>query len=268
MENIALDLDKILGLCGFILKPIIILIVCKILIGIILKLLNNILKKANLDEGIKGFVTSAARVAMWAIAIIIAAGSLGVDTTSLVAIVGVASLALSLSVQNILVNAFSGITILLSKPFSVGDFVETCGISGTIKNISLMRTIINTTDNKVILIPNGDISASKVINYSTEPLRRVDLVITACYSNSTASVKEAIMEVIRGDSRIKTDETHKPFVRISNYNANDIEYTIRVWVENADYWDVYFDLTESIREYYEKHNIEFSYPHTVIHMAK
>lgn len=268
MENIVVDLDKILGLCGFILKPIIIIIVCKILIGIILKLLNNILKKASLDEGIKGFVISAARVAMWAIAIIIAAGSLGVDTTSLVAIVGVASLALSLSVQNILTSIFSGITILLSKPFSVGDFVETCGISGVVKHISLMRTTVNTPDNKVILIPNGDISASKVTNYSTEPLRRVDLVLTASYDNSTASVKEAIMGAINSDNRIKSDEAHKPFVRISNYNANDVEYTVRVWVENADYWDVYFDLLEGIRESYGNNNIEFSYPHTVVHMVK
>lgn len=263
-----LTLDRIVNTALFIAKPLLILIVCKIIIGIVLKILDGIFTKTHLDRGIQTFAKSAAKIAMWALTIIMIADAFGIETASLVAIVGVASLALSMSVQNILTNVFSGITILLSKPFKVGDFVDVCGVAGTVTAIDLMRTTINTPDNKEELIPNADIVGNKVSNYSAEELRRVDLKVTASYDNSTKDVKQAIMSVIDSDTRIKKDETHLPFVRLSGYNANDIEYTIRIWVDNSDYWDVYFDTLENIREAFNNNNIEFSYPHTVIHMTK
>ena len=130
-----------------------------------------------------------------------------------------------------------------------------------------MRKTLTTPDNKIELIPNGDIAAQNIINYSTAPLRRVDLKVSASYDATTEQVKAAVMDVINADSRIKQDEGHEPFVRISNYNSNDIEYTIRVWVDNADYWGVYFDTLENIRESFAKHGVEFSYPHTMVHMV-
>ena len=164
-------------------------------------------------------------------------------------------------------NIFSGVIILFSRPFVVGDFVTISGISGTVKEITLMRTKIATADNKIELIPNGSIEAANITNFSKESLRRVDLTVSASYDAPTDTVKASVMEVINKDARIlKTDAEKMPFVRLSAYNANDIEYTIRVWTENANYWDVYFDTLEAIRESFAAHDVEFSYPHTVVHM--
>lgn len=260
--------DKIISICGFIAKPLIILAVCKVAISAIMKMAKKVMKKTKLDEGIQGFAKSALKIALWAISIIIIADSLGVDTASLVAILSVASLALSLAFQNIMTNVFSGITILISRPFVVGNFVEVAGVSGTVKAIGLMRTTVMTPDNKEELIPNGDISAQKITNYSKEPMRRVDMKISASYDATTDAVKKAIFDVINDDNRIKKDGSYAPFVRLSAYNANDIEYTVRVWTENQNYWDVYFDTMEAVRTSFNKYGIEFSYPHTIVHMAK
>lgn len=259
--------DKISGIALFIAKPLVILIVCKFIINALLKISDGVMEKTKLDKGIQGFAKSAIKIGLWVLTLIFIADSLGVNTASLVALMSVASLALSLSVQGLFTNVFSGITILMTKPFVVGDYVEVAGVAGTVKDISLMRTTLTTPDNKIELIPNGDIAAQNIINYSTAPLRRVDLKVSASYDNSTEQVKAAVMDVINADSRIKQDEGHEPFVRISNYNSNDIEYTIRVWVDNADYWGVYFDTLENIRESFAKHGVEFSYPHTMVHMV-
>ena len=257
--------DNILDVVLFVAKPLVLLLICKIVIGTVLKMVNQIFNKSNLDKGIQTFGKSAIRIVCWALAIIIIAGSIGVDTASLVAVLGVASLALSLAVQGIFTNVFSGITILMTKPFVVGDYVDVAGVSGTVKAIDLMRTTLTTVDNKVELVPNGDIAASRITNYSTEPLRRVDLKVSASYNAETADVISAIRSVIDSDARIKTDEAHAPFIRLSAFNANDIEYTIRVWVDNGDYWGVYFDTLENIRESFKTNHIEFSYPHMVVH---
>lgn len=259
--------DKISEIALFIAKPLVILIVCKFIIGALLKIVDKVMFKTKLDVGIQGFAKSAIKIALWVLTLIFVADSLGVNTASLVALLSVASLALSLSVQGLFTNVFSGITILMTKPFVVGDYVEVAGVAGTVQAISLMRTTLTTPDNKIELIPNGDIAAQNIINYSTEPLRRVDMKVTASYDCSTEDVKKAILEVINSDSRIKQDEGHAPFVRLSNYNASDIEYTIRVWTDNAVYWDVYFETLEGIRESFEKNGVKFTYPHTVVHVV-
>lgn len=259
--------EKISGIALFIAKPLVILIVCKFIINALLKISDGVMEKTKLDKGIQGFAKSAIKIGLWVLTLIFIADSLGVNTASLVALMSVASLALSLSVQGLFTNVFSGITILMTKPFVVGDYVEVAGVAGTVKDISLMRTTLTTPDNRIELIPNGDIAAQNIINYSTAPLRRVDLKVSASYDSTTEQVKAAVMDVINADSRIKQDEGHEPFVRISNYNSNDIEYTIRVWVDNADYWGVYFDTLENIRESFAKHGVEFSYPHTMVHMV-
>lgn len=260
--------DKISAIALFIAKPLVILVVCKFIINALLKLSGNIMAKTKLDSSIQGFAKSAIKIALWVLTLIFVADSLGVNTASLVALLSVASLALSLSVQGLFTNLFSGITILMTKPFVAGDYVDVAGVQGVVKSISLMRTTLTTPDNKVELIPNGDIAAKNIINYSTEPLRRVDLVVTASYDAPTELVQKAVLEVAEADDRIKKDEGHTPFVRISNYKSNDIEYTIRVWCDTANYWDVYFDTLGSIRESFAKHGVEFSYPHTVIHMVE
>lgn len=255
----------------FILKPILILLICKIIIGVIMKVGTNILDKTKLDSSIKSFVRSAIKIGLWALTIVFVADSLGVNTASLVTVLGVVSLALSLSVQNIMTNIFSGITLLISKPFSVGDFVDIAGTSGSVKSINLMRTTLTTADNKIELIPNGDICAATIINYSVAEYRRVEWKFSASYDAETDKVKKAIMEVISEDNRIITaeqDETKVPQVRLNAYNPNDIEYLVRVWTNNSEYWNVYYDVNEKVRESFKKYKIDFSYPHTIVHIKK
>ena len=259
----------LIGALMFLVKPVLILLVCKILIGVVMKVLDGLFGKTNLDKGIQSFTKHAVKIALWAITLIMVAGAFGVDTASLVAVLGVASLALSLAVQGIFTNVFSGIVILVTKPFNIGDYIEVCGVAGTVTDMGLMRTTLNTPDNKVELVPNGDINASRITNYSTEEYRRVDMAFTASYDDETEDVKKAILEVLEADDRIMKDhEGKEPFVRLSAYNAHDIEYKVRVWVKGADYWGVYFDTHEGVREAYKKYGIQFTYPHLMLHTVK
>lgn len=255
----------------FIVKPILILLICKIIISAIMKVGTNILEKTKLDASIKSFVRSAIKIGLWVLTIVFVADSLGINTASLVTVLGVVSLALSLSVQNILTNVFSGITLLISKPFSVGDFVDIGGTTGTVKSINLMRTTLTTPDNKIELIPNGDICAATIVNFSVEKYRRVEWKFSVSYDAPTEKVKTAVMEVLETDERIikaEEDETKIATVRLNAYNTNDIEYIVRAWATNSEYWNVYFDVNEKVRESFAKYKIEFSYPHTIVHMRK
>lgn len=253
---------------GFLLagKTVLLFIACLAVMVILLRLTKKLFEKTKLDPGVQGFLRSALKVGLWVLTILIVADSVGIPVNSLIAVLSVATLALSLSLQNILTNVFSGITLLISRPFVAGDFVEIGGVSGTVKELTIMRTSLDTPDNRLILIPNADVAAAKIVNYSTEPLRRVDLTVTASYDAPTVLVKQALLEVMEADSRVKTDPA--PFVALSAYNANDIEYTLRCWVDNGDYWPVHFALHEAIRESFARYAIEFSYPHTVVHMSQ
>lgn len=256
---------NILDACVFLAKPLLLVLIAKIIINILVKIANRLLDKSNLDNGIKSFVKSSIRTILWFIAIIMAMDMIGVDTSSLVTLLGVISLALSLSFQNIMTNVFSGITILLSKPFSIGDYVEVAGVSGTVKTITLMKTTLVTPDKKVELVSNSDVWAGRITNYSLEPIRRIEIKVSASYDASTEKVKEAIYEVLSNDQRIKHDEDTKPTVCLNAYNSNDIEYIVRAWVDNKEYWNVYYDTLENIRESFTKHDIQFSYPHIIVH---
>ena len=200
---------------------------------------------------LRGFIRSVVKAAMWIITGIIVADSLGIPTTSLIALVSVAGLALSLSIQNIMSNLFSGITLLMAKPFVAGDFVDIGGKSGTIKTIGMFYTVMDTVDNTVISIPNGDVTSASVINYSKEPVRRVDMRFEASYDAPTADVKAAIMDAIRADERIHTDPA--PFIAISEYKSSSIEYLVRIWCKNSDYWNVHFGMNERVRECFAAH---------------
>lgn len=259
-----LDADKLIAGLMFFLKVIIIFLACRVAAKIIMKFVDRLLERTKLEKGIITFTKSVLNIGLWFLTIIFVVDWLNINTAPLVALLSVVTLALSLSVQNILTDVFSGITILISRPFVVGDYVDIAGVAGTVKDITLMRTTLDTVDNRLIQIPNSDVSSAKITNYSTEPLRRVDMTFSASYDAPTQLVKQALLEAIQADPRIKTEPA--PFVALNQYNENDIQYITRSWVENADYWGVYFDLNESVREVFAKYGIEFSYPHTVVHM--
>ena len=250
-----------------ILSAVLVLVVCLIVMRILMKLVDKLLEKSKkLDGTLKGFVRSVAKTVLWILTVLIVAQALGIPTTSLVAVVSIAGLALSLSLQNILSNLFSGLTLLVTKPFTAGDFVEVAGKSGTVKTVGLFYTQLDTLDNVAISIPNGDVTSSAVNNYSREPLRRVDRVFTVGYENDTETVKAAVLEAVARDSRILSDPA--PFVRLLEYKGSTVDFVVRVWCKGADYWDVYFDLNENVREIFAAHNVSFSYDHVNVHVVE
>ncbi len=244
------------------------LVVCVIAIKLLMKLVDKVLSSSTkfVDGTLKGFVRSAVNILLWIIAVIVVANALGVNTSSLVALVSVVGLALSLSVQNILTNLFSGLTLLVTKPFAAGDFVEAAGKSGVVQTIGLFYTQLHTVDNVAINIPNGDVTASAITNYSRESIRRVDRTFTVSYDAPTETVKAAILEAVGRDGRILAEPA--PFVRLLSYKDSTIEYVARVWCKNSDYWDVYFNLNENVRDAFAEKGVEFSYEHLNVHIEK
>lgn len=269
MENLFKSLETIkLGTISLssILSAVLLFIVSCIVIRILCRAVEKLLdKSAHIDASLKGFLRSACKIALWVIAIIIIADSVGIPVTSLVAVLSVAGLALSLSVQGLLSNLFSGITLLITRPFVVGDFVELSGNCGTVKEIGLFYTTVCTIDNKVISVPNGDITGSNIVNYTREKLRRVDIAINASYKCATEDVRNAILEAVAMDPKALREPA--PFVAISSYGTSTVEYTVRVWCNSADYWDVFFALNENIRTSFANCGVEMSYDHLNVHMV-
>ena len=239
------------------------LIAMRIISAVSFKLLS---RSQRMDETLKGFAKSAIKIVLWLLTAIIVADTLGIPTTSLVALFSVAGLALSLSVQNIMANLFSGMTLLMTKPFAVGDWVDVSGQSGSIKSIGLFYTVLATGDNKVISIPNSTITASTVVNYNTETLRRVDMIFSASYEDDTEKVKAAILEAVMQDERIKAEPA--PFVGLKEYKPSSIDYALRIWCENGDYWNVYYGLNEAVRDSFKRNGVSMTYQHINVHMVK
>jgi small conductance mechanosensitive channel len=254
------------ALASVVVKALVIALICWIVIRVIMGILRKLFARTRFDAAMQNFLLSACQVALWFIAIIIVASSLGINVASLVAVLSVAGLALSLSVQGVMSNVFSGVTVLATHPFAAGDFVELNGISGVVETVGLVYTKIKTLDNKLISVPNSEVTGAKVINYSAEAIRRVDLTFCAAYDCPTEQVKKALMEAMEANEKVLRDPA--PFAGLLSYKDSSIEYVARAWCKNADYWDVYFGLNESVRESFKRNGVEMSYAHLNIHVQK
>ena len=244
---------------------ILLFLACCVVIRIVTRIVDKLLRRSNkLDGTLVGFLKSALRIALWALAIVMIASTLGIPTASLVAVISIAGLALSLSVQNILSNLFSGLTLLFTRPFAQGDLVDIGANTGVVQRVGLFYTVIDTLDNRVVSIPNGDVTAASVVNYSREPQRRVDMTFSASYDDATEAVRAAILEAAQADERILADPA--PFVAISQYKESSVEYVTRVWCNNADYWDVYFGMNERVREAFARNGVHMTYNHLNVHI--
>lgn len=248
-----------------ILSALALLAVCLILVKILLKVTDKILRRTGIDRSLHIFLRTAVKAVLLFLTVLIVAPSLGIPVTSLVAVLSVAGLAVSLAVQNSLSNVAGGIQLLTAKPFTVGDYVEVGSIAGTVAFVGIFYTRINTGDNKLVQIPNSQIAGEKIINYTAEPERRVDLKFTASYDAPVETVKQAMTQVM--GSHPLTLATPEPFVRVSNYGDSSIEYTMRVWCATGDYWTVYFDMMEQVKEAFDKAGVEMTYPHLNVHMV-
>lgn len=249
-----------------ILRAVIIFLVCMIAVKILMKIFNKAIVKMNVDKSLHAFIRTTVKILLYFVAVIIVADTLGIPITSLIAVLSVAGLALSLAIQGVLSNIAGGIMVLASKPFGVGDYIEAGAVGGTVKEIGLAYTKLATADNKLIYVPNSDISASQIVNYSANDARRIEIKIGASYDDSIEDVKKALNEVIANNDVL--EEPAKPFVNVSAYQDSYIEYVVRVWVENAKYWDVHFKMLEDIKASFDKNKITMTYNHLNVHMMK
>ena len=245
-------------------SALVIFIICLITVKVLNTMLERLLNRSKLDRTLHAFIKSAVRCVLYVLTGIIVLGSIGFNISSLVAVLSVAGLAVSLAMQRSLSNLAGGILLLVTKPFSVGDYVDAGGESGVITEIGLVYTEICTLDNKRIYIPNSAISGGNIVNYSSEGKRRVDLKVSASYNATVEQVRRAVGKAIQRVPQVLGEP--EPFVRLSEYGDSCITYTIRVWCENADYWTVYYDLLEGLKIAFEEERVEMTYNHLNVHV--
>ena len=226
---------------------IIVLIVGKIVINAALKFLTKGKLLDKTDPSVKTFALSFVKIALYALLIISVIGILGVPMASIVAALASAGVAIGLALQGALSNLAGGIMLMIFKPFKLGDFVEASGVSGIVKEITMFYTVITTLDNRRVTVPNGNLMNANIMDYSAEDFRRVDLEFSCAKSEDPAKVQSIMVKVMEDNSKVLT-APDKPFARVSGGTNEAMNFTVRAWCNNADYWDVYFDLTQSIIE--------------------
>ena len=245
-----------------VLKAALLLIVCLIASRILLAASGKLLNKSKLDQSLHAIIRSTIKVLLIFVTILIVAPALGIDTASLLAVLSIAGVAVSLSIQGILGNFFSGITLLMSKPYKVGDFVTIGGQTGTIVETGLTHTKLHTVDNQTILVPNSSVTSNTIINVSTEETRRLDFTFTASADCAEDTVIAAITEAADIDLVLKDQPI---FAQLSGFKDGAVEYTLRVWVRNADYWDAHFAILSRVKAAYATHGITMDVPHVRVH---
>lgn len=246
-----------------VLFAIVLAVAGRYVIKFINRLVAGMLERRNVEPTVQSFLKSFVNITLIVLLIITVVGTLGVNTTSLAALLASAGLAVGMALSGNLQNLAGGIILLFLKPFKVGDFIEAQGVSGTVKAIQIFHTILTTPDNKELFIPNGALSSGNITNYTKNDLRRVDFSIGVEYGTEAEKVKRVTLDLLKQDSRIMADPA--PFIAIKELGDNGVIYVIRVWAKATDYWGVFFDTTERIYAEYNKEDIGFPFPQIQVH---
>ena len=249
-----------------VLPAAIVLVVGMLAIRVIMKLVDKSMAKSKLEKAAVSLIRSLLRVVLWVLLGLMVASKLGVDVTGVVALASVASLALSLSLQDALSNVIGGFMLLSNHPFHSGDYVEIAGQGGVVQTNDITYTKLTTGDNKTISIPNSAVVSSQIVNYSTSGTRRVDINVSASYDAPIATVKAALLEAAKLDTVL--DAPAAPFAAVVSYGDSAINYTLRVWTTAAEYWNTFFTINEKIKEEFDKAGVEMTYPHLNVHIDK
>ena len=230
------------------------------------KIVNFIINKMKKDKTAKSFLLSIIGVILKSIIVITCAGELGIPMTSIIALIGSIGLALGLALQGGLSNIAGGVLIMIFKPFKVGDFIDNGTYSGTVKEINIFNTIISTYDNKMVVIPNGCLSNSTVVNYSKYPERMLDIPVTVDYTSDLKQVKK-VLEKIAKDCQYRIEDKDI-VIALKEHSDSSLIYTFRIWVNNSDYWTAKFELLEKIKLEFDNNNISIPYPQLDVHVKK
>ena len=236
-----------------------------LLLRMVLKLVSRILEKSKLESIAVKLILRVLRVVGYTLLGLTVASKLGVDVSGIVALASVLTLAVSLSVQDLLTNLISGFTLLYTKPFSAGHYVEIAGQGGTVQEIGLTYTKLSTPDNKLISIPNGAVTSAQIVNYTVTGTRRVDFVITASYNAPVEKVIAALKEAAQVATIL---DTPQPFTALKKYGDHSIEYVLQVWTTTDNYWTTTYAINENIKKVFDANGIEMTYPHLNVHFDK
>jgi small conductance mechanosensitive channel len=232
------------------------------------KLFKKIIKKAMLrakvDHTLISFTTNLVYFGLMAFVVIAALSKLGIQTTSFVAIIGAAGLAIGLALQGSLSNFAAGVILIMFRPFKSGDYIEGGGVAGSVKEIQIFTTILTTPDNKTIIVPNSKLTGDNIVNYATQGTRRLDMVFSIGYNDDIDKAKEVLKHIFKNDSRLLANPA--PKIAVLEHADSSINIVCRPWVKADDYWDVYFDMMETVKKAFDKEGISIPFPQTDIHI--
>jgi small conductance mechanosensitive channel len=233
---------------------------------LLMKLVKKLLTKTRMDEILINFIVSISNSILLLFIIIAALDQLGVDTTSLIALLGAAGLAVGLALQNSLQNFAAGVMLIIFRPFKNGDFIEAGGTSGVVESISIFSTIMRTGDNREVVVPNGSIYNGTITNFSARETRRIDMVFGIGYDDDIKKAKEILRDILASDERVLKEP--EPLVAVAELADSSVNFNVRPWVSSGDYWTVRFDLTERIKLAFDEQGISIPYPQMDVHLDK
>ena len=232
------------------------------------QLLTNVFDKRHVDLSLKTFMLSFTKILLYFILVVTIIGILGIETSSFLALFASAGVAIGMALSGTLQNFAGGVLILILKPYKVGDYIEAQGFAGTVKEVLMFNTVITTPDNKTIMIPNGVLSTGSINNYSVQPMRRVDWSLSIQYGDDFETASAAIKEILNSDGRVvKDDPSQAVFVGIKELGDSALILTIRAWCHSADYWGLYFDITQRMYAELPQKGVHFPFPQLDVHLV-
>ena len=249
-----------------IISALIILFIGNLIVKAVANSVSKVLQKKKMDRAVVEFVHGLVRYLLFVIVLIAALGRLGVQTASVVAVIGAAGLAVGLALQGSLSNFAAGVLIVAFRSFKSGDYVEIGGVAGSVDSIQIFQTVLTTPDNKMVVVPNGSVIGSPITNYSRHDTRRIDLMIGVSYNADLQKTKALLTKICESDERVLKE----PGVQVGVHTLADssVNFVVRPWVSTADYWNVYFDLMQAIKEGLDNEGIEIPFPQMDVHMNK
>lgn len=257
--------ERVIPMGLSLLAALVVFIVGKWVAGALTNLIERLMLK-RLDPMVAGFLANMIRVLFLAVVVVAALDQLGVETTSIIAILGAAGLAVGLALKDSLGNLAAGVMLVIFRPFTVGHFVEAAGVSGNVKKISIFNTLLTTPDNKQIVVPNGAIMGGNIINYSAMPVRRVDMKFGVSYSADLSEVKKVLESVIAQDERVLSDPA--PVIAVAELADSSVNLHVRPWVNSENYWVVLWDTTERVKKAFDEAGISIPFPQMDVHMTR
>ena len=262
MLNSLIEIGSSLSIS--LLMALAILIIGRQLVKLILRLITVALEKSNVEDTVRIFVTNLLNTLLMILVFIAAINQLGIETTSIIAVLGAAGLAIGLALQGSLSNFAAGILIVIYRPYKVGDYIEAGNYAGTVKDIQIFSTVLKTPDNKIVVVPNGSIMNGSIVNYSDQDTRRIDLIVSCGYEDDIDKVRSVLEDILKKEKRVLKDP--KPQIAVTELADSSVNFIFRPWVKRTAYLPVYYSLLEEVKKRFDKEGISIPYPQSDVHI--